>query len=94
MKTIGVLLLLMSSRAPMVPGYALDAIRQGHRPDWHTLQMNCVQIWANRKLDFALTEISGYPGLYAWNLEYDDFIGYMRGAIKAQQVKSGAVQIV
>lgn len=78
----------------LVPGHVLDAIRQGQRLDWHTLQMNCVQIWANRQLDFALTEIAGYPGLYAWNLEYDDFIGYMRGAIKAQQVKSGAVQIV
>lgn len=78
----------------LVPGHALDAIRQGQRPDWHTLQMNCVQIWANRKLDFALTEISGYPGLYTWNLEYDNFIGYMRGAIKVEQVKSGAVLIV
>lgn len=78
----------------LVPGHVLDAIRQGQRLDWHTLQMHCVQIWANRKLDFALTEMPGYPGLYAWNLEYDDFIGYMRGALKADQVKSGAVQIV
>lgn len=78
----------------LVPGHVLDAIRLGLRPDWHTLQMHCVQIWANRKLDFALTEMPGYPGLYAWNLEYDGFIGYMRGALKADQVKSGAVQIV
>ncbi|MDP1613487.1 MAG: DEAD/DEAH box helicase family protein [Sulfuritalea sp.] len=78
----------------LVPGPALDLIRQGQRPDWNTLQMHCVQIWANRKLDFALTEIPAYPGLFAWNLDYDDFIGYMRGAIKSDQVKSGLVQIV
>lgn len=78
----------------LVPGPVLDALRQGQRPDWNLLQMHCVQIWANRKMDFALTEIPGYPGLFAWNLEYDDFIGYMRGAIKAEQVKSGMVQIV
>jgi CRISPR-associated endonuclease/helicase Cas3 len=73
---------------------ALDLIRQGQRPDWNTLQMHCVQIWANRKLDFAVTEIQAYPGLFAWNLDYDDFVGYMRGAIKSDQVKSGQVQIV
>ena len=56
--------------------------------------MHCVQIWANRKLDFALTELPAYPGLFVWNLDYDDFIGYMRGAIKSDQVKSGLVQIV
>lgn len=78
----------------LVPGPALDLIRQGQRPDWNTLQMHCVQIWANRKLDFALTEIQAYPGLFEWNLDYDDFIGYMRGAIKSDQVKSGQVQIV
>lgn len=78
----------------LVPGPALDLIRQGQRLDWNTLQMHCVQIWANRKLDFALTEIPAYPGLFAWNLDYDDFIGYMLGAIKSDQVKSGWVQIV
>jgi CRISPR-associated endonuclease/helicase Cas3 len=78
----------------LVPGPVLDLIRQGKRPDWSTLQMNCVQIWANRKLDFAVTEIQAYPGLFAWNLDYDDFVGYMRGAIKSDQVKSGQVQIV
>jgi CRISPR-associated endonuclease/helicase Cas3 len=78
----------------LVPGPARDLIRQGQRPDWNTLQMHCVQIWANRKLDFALTEIKSYPGLFEWNLDYDDFIGYMRGAIKSDEVKSGVVQIV
>ncbi len=78
----------------LVPGPAFDLIRQGQRPDWNTMQMHCVQIWANRKLDFALTEIPAYPGLFAWNLDYDDFVGYMLGAIKSDQVKSGQVQII
>lgn len=78
----------------LVPGTVLDAIRQGQRPDWHTLQMHCVQIWSNRKLELALSEIPHYPGLYAWNLDYDNFLGYMRGAIKAEEVKNGVPQIV
>lgn len=78
----------------VTPGSFLDAIHNGERPDWKALQKYCVQIWATRKLDFALTEIATYPGLYAWNLEYDDFIGYMAGALKANEVKSGAVQII
>jgi CRISPR-associated endonuclease/helicase Cas3 len=78
----------------VTPGPFLDAIRSGARPDWKSLQSHCVQIWATRRLDFALTEIDGYPGLYSWNLDYDDFIGYMAGALEAQDVKSGLVQIV
>lgn len=78
----------------VTPGPFLDAIRSGTRPDWKALQSHCVQIWSTRKLDFALTEIDGYPGLYAWNLDYDDFIGYMAGALVARDVKSGLVQII
>ena len=78
----------------LVPGAMLNAIKQGVRPDWRDLQMHCVQIWTNKKLDFALAEIPGYPGLFSWNLDYDDFVGYMAGAIRADQVKLGVVQII
>lgn len=78
----------------LAPGPVQEAVLHGQKPDWHTVQMHSVQIWTNRKLDFALSEIPSYPGLYAWHLEYDNFLGYMRGAIRADGVKNGAVQIV
>jgi CRISPR-associated endonuclease/helicase Cas3 len=78
----------------ITPGPFLDAIRQGARPDWKSIQNHSVQIWATRKIDFGLKEINGYPGLYAWNLDYDDFIGTMAGALKVLEVKSGQTQII
>lgn len=78
----------------LTPGSFLDAIQNGAHPDWKSLQSHCVQIWANKKIDFGLAPINAYPGLFAWNLAYDDFIGYMTGALKANEVKSGYVQII
>jgi len=78
----------------LTPGTFLEAIQNGAHPDWKSLQSHCVQIWANKKIDFGLAPISAYPGLYAWNLAYDDFIGYMAGALDVNAVKSGKVQIV
>ncbi len=78
----------------LTPGPFLDAIKSGARTDWKSLQSHCVQIWATKKIEFGLTPIEAYPGLYAWDLAYDDFIGYMAGAIDVQDIKAGKVQIV
>lgn len=78
----------------LTPGPFLDAIKNGVRPDWKSLQNQCVQIWATKKIEFGLTPIETYPGLYAWDLAYDDFIGYMAGALEVLSVKSGAIQMV
>lgn len=78
----------------LTPGPVLDALNSGIRLDWKTLQSHSVQIWATKKIDFGLVPIDAYPGLFAWCLAYDDFIGYMAGALDAQAVKSGATLIV
>jgi hypothetical protein len=53
-----------------------------------------VQIWATKKIDFGLAPIESYPGLFAWDLAYDDFTGYMAGALNVRAVKSGEALIV
>lgn len=78
----------------LTPGSLLAAIQNGKHPDWKSLQQHCVQIWATKKVDFGLAPIDAFPGLFAWSLAYDDFIGYMAGALDAQAVKSGATLIV
>ena len=78
----------------LMPGSFLDAIQNGARPDWKSLQSHCVQIWANRKIDFGLASIDAYPGLFAWDLAYDDFIGYMAGALAVQDVMSGKASFI
>lgn len=40
-------------------------------------------------LESGLTPIEAYPGLYTWDLVYDDFIGYMAEALDTLTVKSG-----
>jgi hypothetical protein len=78
----------------LMPGPFLNAIQDGAHPDWKSLQSHCVQIWANKKIDFGLAPIEAYPGLFAWDLAYDDFIGYMAGALDVHAVKSGKTLIV
>lgn len=78
----------------LTPGPFLNAILEGARPDWKSLQSHCVQIWANKKVDFGLAPIDAYPDLFAWKLAYDDFIGYMAGALDVRAVKSGETLIV
>jgi CRISPR-associated endonuclease/helicase Cas3 len=78
----------------VTPGIFLDAIKEGERPGWKSLQSHCVQIWATKKIDFGLAPLDMYPDLFAWSLAYDDFIGYMAGALDVQAVKSGATLLV
>lgn len=78
----------------LMPGPLLDAIKKGARVDWKALQSHSVQIWATRKLDFGLSPIEAVPGLFEWTLSYDDFIGYMAGALDVERVKSGSTLIV
>lgn len=78
----------------LTPGPFLEALKTGVRPDWKALQSHSVQIWATKKIDFGLVPLDAYPGLFAWSLAYDDFIGYMAGAIDVLAVKSGATLIV
>lgn len=62
--------------------------------DWQTvtrdeIQKNSVQIWSYKKEDWGLTEIPNHPGLF-YGLDYDNFIGYMKGGLASENAKSGA----
>lgn len=76
------------------PGPVTDAIRRGIQPSWQEIQRHSVQIWSTKQIDFGLIPIDDYPDLFLWSLDYDDFIGYMAGALNAQAVQSGATMIV
>ncbi|MDD5580679.1 MAG: CRISPR-associated endonuclease Cas3'' [Methylobacter sp.] len=53
------------------------------------IQKNSVQIWSYKKEDWGVSEIPNRPELYC-NLDYDDFIGYMKGGLASENAKSGA----
>ncbi len=53
------------------------------------IQKNSVQIWAYKEEDWGLTEIPNHPELF-YGLDYDNFIGYMKGGLTSENAKSGA----
>jgi CRISPR/Cas system-associated endonuclease/helicase Cas3 len=65
-----------------------------HLPvNWREIQNGSVQIWEYRLNELRIPEISGRPGLYKWNYDYDNFIGYMAGILPVDafiQGKTGA----
>lgn len=57
--------------------------------DWRELQKTSVQI-ARYKLEELKTPMIK-DGIYQWNLDYDDFIGYMAGIVQLQKYEGGVL---
>ncbi|NLX93878.1 MAG: hypothetical protein GXZ02_08475, partial [Clostridiales bacterium] len=57
--------------------------------DWRELQKVSVQI-AKYKLDELRTPMI-MDNIYNWNLEYDNFLGYMAGIVKLKRFRGGAM---
>lgn len=49
------------------------------------IQNGSVQIWASKVDQYGLQPLQGHPDLWQWNLRYDDFIGYMAGALEVRR---------
>ena len=45
------------------------------------LQNGSVQIYGSRASEWALREFDHMPGLFAWELDYDSFLGFMAGVL-------------
>lgn len=58
-------------------------------PGWRELMLGSVQLWVGKERELALPELSGWPGVFRWNLEYDSFLGYMAGVLPL--LKAGKV---
>jgi CRISPR-associated endonuclease/helicase Cas3 len=63
---------------------------ESHLPvNWRDIQKSSVQIWGYRLDDLHIPEVLGHPGIYKWIYAYDDFIGYMAGALSIEEIKQG-----
>ena len=58
-----------------------DAIESGQGVPSQQLQNGSVQIYNSRARDWAVREFDHVPGLFAWELEYDPFLGFMAGVL-------------
>ena len=45
------------------------------------LQNGSVQIYGSRVSEWAVREFDHIPGLFAWELDYDPFLGFMTGVL-------------
>lgn len=57
-------------------------IESGDKVSPSELQQKSINIYSSRIDQLALKPLVGFPGLYAWTLAYDDFIGYMVDVLK------------
>lgn len=78
------------TRTVIIDEEAIKSLESGIHISWQELQTNSVQIWAYRIELLKLQEFSRFPGIYKWIYPYDDFIGYMKGVLKLEEIKSGA----
>ena len=58
-----------------------NAIESGQDVPTQRLQNGSVQIYNSRARDWAVREFDHVPGLFAWELEYDPFLGIMAGVL-------------
>jgi len=71
-----------------------DRLDQGADVLVTELQQYSVQIWSTRRIEWGLRESLRYPGLMFWTLDYDNFIGYMKGVLDLNAFKRGNLNII
>lgn len=64
-----------------------EKLNVGAPVDWKEIQNGSVQISKYKLNEYHTPQIIN--GVYAWNLDYDDFIGYMAGVIQYEHAKQG-----
>jgi CRISPR/Cas system-associated endonuclease/helicase Cas3 len=64
---------------------------QHGKVDWQELQKNSVQIAHYMLKELGTQEI--LPGIYRWNLDYNEFLGYMAGIVQLKKFYDKAIII-
>lgn len=72
------------TRIVVVDSHIMDKVRRA-QINWRDLQKVSVQI-AKYKLDELRTPLV-MDNIYGWNLDYDDFLGYMAGIVKLKKLE-------
>jgi len=58
-----------------------EKLKKGGPVDWREIQRHSVQIYANHLEGLGVVDLPELPGVYLWTLPYDEFLGYMAGAL-------------
>lgn len=79
------------TRIAVVDEGIVDRIRGGHC-NWSELQRHSLRIAFFKLQELYIPQIA--EGIYHWNLQYDDFLGYMAGIIQAYKYKNSFFELV
>jgi hypothetical protein len=72
------------TRIVVVDKTLIERLERYEMIDWQDIQKGAVQIWGYKLDALHIPEVNGKPGLFKWNLAYDDFIGYMAGILQVE----------
>lgn len=72
------------TKAAVVDKSVIERLEKYEKVDWQDIQKGSVQIWGYRLDALRTPEFPNHPGLFRWNLLYDDFIGYMAGVLQVE----------
>ena len=64
-------------------------LKRHDKVSWKEIQKNSVQVWKYKLDSLHIPEIGYGSELYAWNLNYDDFLGYMAGVLAVERFSLG-----
>jgi CRISPR-associated endonuclease/helicase Cas3 len=73
------------TRTVVVSRTLQESLRRGEPVNWRELQKHSVQIYADSVAKLGLYPARSMHGVYFWDLPYDDFLGYMAGALPLQK---------
>lgn len=54
-------------------------------------QQGSVQVWQGRANKMGIGKFPLFQGVYYWTLDYDDFLGYMKGVLVALDAELGGI---
>lgn len=74
----------------LVDAEIIERLKNWQKVTCDEIQKNSVQIWAYKKEDWGLTELLSHRGLF-YGVDYDSFIGYMKGGLASEEAKNGGV---
>jgi CRISPR-associated endonuclease/helicase Cas3 len=78
----------------IVAPHLQELLKRGHWCCKRELQKHSVQIWGWQVENLELLEFSHFPGLYGWQYEYSDFLGYMEGLLPVIEFSAGTPTVI
>jgi CRISPR-associated endonuclease Cas3-HD len=80
------------TRFTIVDKELIKRIENYENVTWQEIQKKSVTIWGYKLQDLHIPQIRS--GLYKWNLDYNDFLGYMAGVLTVEKFLTGEGTIV